>query len=94
MDITPYLELKPAPRAIFDTLPERKTRARFMLPTPDGGVWIVYPKGRKDIREADVMAAGRDLGLKDNKTCRFSDTHTGLRFVIPVAERQKPKSRG
>ena len=61
---------------------------------PDGGVWIVYPKGRKDIREADVMAAGRDLGLKDNKTCRFSDIHTGLRFVIPVAERQKPKSRG
>ncbi len=36
MDITPYLELKPAPRAVFDSLPERKTRVRFMLPTPDG----------------------------------------------------------
>jgi long-chain acyl-CoA synthetase len=36
MDITPYLDLKPAPRAIFDSLPERKSRVRFMLPTPDG----------------------------------------------------------
>jgi long-chain acyl-CoA synthetase len=48
MDITPYLELKPAPRAIFDTLPERKTRARFMLPTPDGDwravTWGAYAK--------------------------------------------------
>ena len=36
MDVTPYLELKPAPHAVFDSLPERKTRVRFMLPTPDG----------------------------------------------------------
>lgn len=48
MDITPYLELKPAPRAVFDTLPERATRARFMLPTPDGDwkavTWGAYAK--------------------------------------------------
>ncbi|MBM3507431.1 MAG: hypothetical protein FJX64_06870 [Alphaproteobacteria bacterium] len=60
---------------------------------PAGGIWIVYPKGRKDIREADVMAAGRDAGWKDNKTCRFSDTHTGLRFVIAVADRGAERSR-
>lgn len=58
---------------------------------PGGGIWIVYPKGRPkggdNIRAADVMAAGRDRGLKDNKTCRFSETHTALRFVIPVAAR-------
>ncbi|MEP7120744.1 MAG: AMP-binding protein [Byssovorax sp.] len=36
MDIAPYTELKIAPRAVFDTLPERKTRVRFMLPTLDG----------------------------------------------------------
>jgi hypothetical protein len=53
----------------------------------DGGIWFVYPKGRKDLREADVMAAGRAAGWKDNKTCRVSDTHTGLRYVIPVADR-------
>ncbi len=36
MDITPFLELKPAPRAVFDSLPERRSRVRFMLPTPEG----------------------------------------------------------
>ncbi len=36
MDVTPYLELKIAPRALFDALPERKDRPRFMLPSPGG----------------------------------------------------------
>ncbi len=48
MDITPYLELKPAPRVVFDLLPERATRPRFMLPTPDGDwravTWGAYAK--------------------------------------------------
>ena len=52
-----------------------------------GAVWVVYPKGQKHIREADVMAAGKSAGLTDNKVCRFSDTHTALRFVIPIARR-------
>ena len=54
---------------------------------PDGAVWIVYPKGRKDIREADVMETARAAGWRDTKTARVSDTHTGLRFVIPVSSR-------
>ncbi len=36
MDISSYLELKPAPRAVFDSLSERASRVRFMLPTPEG----------------------------------------------------------
>ncbi len=36
MDVTPYLEPRIAPRAVFDSLPERRSRTRFMLPT-DGG---------------------------------------------------------
>jgi long-chain acyl-CoA synthetase len=36
MDITPYTELKIAPRAVFDSLAERRARPRFMLPTADG----------------------------------------------------------
>ena len=55
--------------------------------TRNGAIWVVYPKGRQDIREADVMAAGKAAGFTDNKICRFSDTHTALRFVIPVARR-------
>lgn len=53
----------------------------------DGAVWVVYPKGRPEIREVEVIRAGVDQGLVDNKVVRFSDTHTGLRFVIPVARR-------
>jgi hypothetical protein len=52
-----------------------------------GAIWVVYPKGQKRIREVDVIAAGKSAGLTDNKVCRFSDTHTALRFVIPVARR-------
>jgi len=52
-----------------------------------GVIWIVYPKGQSHIREADVRAAGISAGLTDNKVCRFSETHTALRFVIPLARR-------
>lgn len=50
-------------------------------------LWIVYPKGRKDITENDVLAAGRKAGLKDVKVVGFSATHTALKFVIPIARR-------
>jgi len=53
----------------------------------DGAIWVVFPKGRKDIREIDVIQAGKDAGLVDNKVVAFSATHTTLRFVIPVALR-------
>lgn len=53
----------------------------------NGAVWVVYPKGQSHIREVDVIAAGKSAGLVDNKVCRFSDTHTALRFVIPLADR-------
>jgi hypothetical protein len=50
-------------------------------------LWIVYPKGQKQITENDVLAAGRKTGLKDVKVVGFSATHTALKFVIPLAER-------
>ena len=50
-------------------------------------LWIVYPKGQKQITENDVLAAGRKCGLKDIKVVGFSPTHTALKFVIPVENR-------
>jgi hypothetical protein len=50
-------------------------------------LWIVYPKGQKDITENDVLAAGRKAGLKDVKVVGFSPTHTALKFVIPLSQR-------
>jgi hypothetical protein len=50
-------------------------------------LWVVYPKGQKEITENDVLAAGRKSGLKDVKVVGFSPTHTALKFVIPLASR-------
>lgn len=50
-------------------------------------LWVVYPKGQKELTESDVIAAGREAGLKDIKVVGFSPTHTALKFVIPVASR-------
>jgi hypothetical protein len=44
-------------------------------------LWVVYPRGVKTIREADVLTAGRAVGLADVKVARWSDTHTALKFV-------------
>jgi hypothetical protein len=54
-----------------------------------GGLWIVYPKGVAEIREIDVIHAGREAGLKDTKVISFSSTHTALRFVIPLDQRPR-----
>lgn len=37
MDVSRYLEIRPAPTVVFDHLPERASRPRFML--PDGDDW-------------------------------------------------------
>ena len=57
---------------------------------PEAALWIVYPKARPEIREMDILTAGRAAGLKDIKVARFSDTETALKFVIPVDARKRP----
>jgi hypothetical protein len=64
----------------------RVAKLRALL-VPDGAVWVIYPKGRKEMTENDVIEAGRAAGMKDVKVVRYSDTHTGLKMVIPVSER-------
>lgn len=56
----------------------------------NGAIWIVRPKGRREITESDVMAAARDAGLVDVKVVSFSETHTAEKLVIPVAKRAAP----
>jgi len=53
----------------------------------NGAIWVVYPKGKQDITETGVLSAGKQAGFVDVKVARFSDTHTALKFVIPVARR-------
>jgi Protein of unknown function (DUF3052) len=53
----------------------------------NGAVWVIRPKGSKDIKEVDVIAAGLRAGFVDNKIASFSDTLSAMRLVIPVAQR-------
>jgi hypothetical protein len=53
-----------------------------------GAVWVVSPKGKgAQIKDTDVMAAAKAAGLVDTKVVSFSETHTALKLVIPVAKR-------
>lgn len=54
----------------------------------NGALWIIRPKGRPEISERAVMDAGKAAGLVDVKVISFSPTHTGLKFVIPIANRR------
>jgi hypothetical protein len=76
---------------VFVRLPEALPLVRLASLEPslqrNGAVWVIYARGRPDLRETDVIRAGLAAGLVDNKIVRFSDTHTGMRLVIPVSRR-------
>ena len=55
----------------------------------NGALWVIRPKGRKEISERAVMDAGKAAGLVDVKVISFSETHTGEKFVIPLAQRRR-----
>jgi long-chain acyl-CoA synthetase len=59
MDITPYLDLRTAPRAIFDSLPERRSRVRYMIPADDGRDWraVTWGAHAREIREIALFVA-------------------------------------
>jgi hypothetical protein len=52
-----------------------------------GALWIVYPKGKQELKEQHVLNAGRQAGLLDVKVVSFSATHTALKFVRPKLKR-------
>jgi len=52
---------------------------------PDGAIWVLWPKGRKELREDDVRAAALALTLVDVKVVSFSDVLSGLKLVVRKA---------
>lgn len=55
---------------------------------PVGAIWVVSRKGpTAALRDVEVIATARAVGLVDNKVVAFSATHTALRLVIPKALR-------
>lgn len=69
--------------------PGEEARLESLKPAiaPNGGIWAVYPKGRRELSEDTVRAAARAAGLVDVKVVRFSETLGALKLVIPRAER-------
>lgn len=66
-------------------LPNLRRRIR-----PNGAIWVISKKGRAaTVRYGDILVAAQASGLVDNKVASFSDTHTALRLVIPVALRPR-----
>lgn len=54
----------------------------------DGGIWVVSKKGKEaTIKDVDVIAASKSVGLVDNKVVGFSEKHTAWRLVISVVKR-------
>jgi hypothetical protein len=53
----------------------------------NGALWILRPKGRKDLSEAMTMAAGKGAGLVDVKVVGFSEKLSAEKYVIPVKDR-------
>jgi hypothetical protein len=76
---------------IFVGVEKASDLARAAKATPSlsstGSLWIVYPKGKQEIKEQQVLDAGRQAGLVDVKVVSYSATHTALKFVRPKAKR-------
>jgi hypothetical protein len=53
----------------------------------DGAIWVVHPKGKGALKDTDIFAAAKTLGLVSTKVARFSETHTAEKLVIPAANR-------
>jgi hypothetical protein len=53
----------------------------------DGAIWVIHPKGKDALRDTEIFAAAKELGLTATKVARFSATHTAEKLVIPVARR-------
>ncbi|MEO7962317.1 MAG: DUF3052 domain-containing protein [Gemmatimonadaceae bacterium] len=56
--------------------------------TASGAIWVVHRKGKEGtLKDVDVFAAAKRVGLVDTKVASFSATHTAEKLVIPVALR-------
>lgn len=58
---------------------------------PAGGIWVIHRRGPDALKDVEIFAAGKALGLVSNKVMRFSETHSADRLVIP--RDQRPVSR-
>jgi hypothetical protein len=62
--------------------------------TPDGMIWVSWPKKSSgvatDLTDIFVRETGLAVGLVDVKVCAIDEVWSGLKFVIPVKDRDNP----
>ena len=60
---------------------------------PDGMIWVSWPKKASgvatDLSDVVVRDLALPLGLVDIKVCAVDEVWSGLKFVIPKAQRKK-----
>ena len=68
------------------TLKDWKTKIE-----PSGGIWLLTPKRTQPgyVDQNDLIQAGKQAGVVDNKICSVSGTTSGIRFVIRKADRPR-----
>jgi hypothetical protein len=60
----------------------------------DGAIWVVRRKGPDaSLKDTDIINAGLDARMVDNKIASFSETLAAMRLVIRVRDRP-PLERG
>jgi hypothetical protein len=91
VDVVMEEKVSAATQWIFLSVEERESLKKVpgIAKTMRGaaGLWIVYAKGQKELTENDVRGAGLKAELVDVKVARFSETKTGLKFVVPRERR-------
>jgi hypothetical protein len=52
-----------------------------------GAIWVIWPKGHRSFNETMIREGALASGLVDVKVVRYSATLSGLKLVIPRAQR-------
>jgi hypothetical protein len=64
---------------------------------PDGMIWVSWPKKASgiatDLSDVVVRDKALPLGLVDIKVCAVDEVWSGLKFVVPKAQRRQVKDR-
>lgn len=75
----------------YKDLAARLRRLRGMI-SQDGMIWVSWPKKasgvQTDLTGDVVREAGLSAGLVDVKVCAVDEVWSGLKFVIPKADRR------
>jgi hypothetical protein len=81
-----FMHLFVKKQADLAQLPNLKSQLK-----PAGMIWVSWLKKSSgiptDVTEKDIRQLALELGLVDIKVCAVSDIWSGLKLVIPVAER-------